>query len=262
MMTLLTRWLPYLVPGMLIATRLTGVMLTAPFWGAMAIPARIKAGLVMALTVLLLPIAGSHLPSRTLMDLIGYGLSELMIGALLGLSALLVMEAAQLAGNIAGFQLGLGMETAFDPTTQADSTVLATFHQLVVLYLLLQLGVHRWVLRALMASFTSLPLGSTLGALTGRQLLEFGANLWTWGLQLVLPVLMVTLLIDVTLGFFSKAAPQLPVIFVGIPVKALAGYAVLIAAVSFWPGLFSRHFQQAVTFFLQHVHAAGAAAAG
>lgn len=260
MMPLLTRWLAYLVPGLLIAARLTGVLLTAPFWGATAIPARVKAGLVIAFTIVLLPVAGPSLPSRTFMDLIGYGLSELIIGALLGLSVLVVMEAATLAGNIAGFQLGLGMETAFDPTTQADSTVLATFHQLVVLYLLLQLGVHRWVLRALAASFTTLPLGSTLAALTARQWLAFAGHLWTWGLQLVLPVLMVTMLIDVTLGFFAKAAPQLPIIYVGIPVKALAGYAVLIAAVSFWPTLFSRHFQDAVTFFLQHAHAATGAA--
>ncbi|HVB40298.1 MAG TPA: flagellar biosynthetic protein FliR [Terriglobales bacterium] len=257
----LTNWLRYLIPGLLIATRLSGVMLTGPFWGASAIPARIKAGLVIAFTAVLLPVAGPALPSNSLLDLFGYGLSELMIGVLLGLAVLIVMEAAQLAGNVAGFQLGLGLETAFDPTTQADTTVLATFHQLMVLYLMLQLGVHRWVLRALAESFTTLPLGSNLSALTARQLLEFAGNLWVWGLQLVLPVLMVTMLIDVTEGFFAKAAPQLPVMFIGIPVKALCGYAVLMAAVSFWPGIFSRHFQQAVNFFLQHAHA-GAAVTG
>lgn len=257
----LTNWLTYLIPGLLIATRLSGVMLTAPFWGASAIPARVKAGLVIAFTAVLLPVAGPALPSRSLLDLLGYGLSELMIGTLLGLAVLIVMEAAQLAGNVAGFQLGLGLETAFDPTTEADTTVLATFHQLMVLYLLLQLGVHRWVLRALAASFTSLPLGSNLTALSARQMLEFAGNLWIWGLQLVLPVLMVTMLIDVTEGFFAKAAPQLPVMFIGIPVKALCGYAVLLAAVGFWPSVFSRHFQEAVNFFLQQIHA-GAAVTG
>lgn len=249
-----TTWLQYVVPALLIATRLSGVMLMAPFFGADAVPARVKAALVIAFTAVLLPVSSGGLQagSRSLLPWLGDGLSELVIGLLLGLAMQLVFEAAQLAGEVAGFQIGLGLESAIDPTSNADSTVLATLHQLVVLYLFLQMGVHRWILHALAASFATLPLGASLAALTARQLLGFAGNVWIWGLQLVLPVLIATLLIDVTLGFFAKAAPQLPVIFVGIPVKALCGYAVLFAAIRFWPGMFAQHFEQALRFFVQH----------
>lgn len=252
---LLTNWLQYVVPGLLIAARLSGLLLIAPFFGSGAVPPRVKAGLVMAITLLLLPVVGPTLPSRTLLSVFGYGLTQLVIGALLGLVMLVVFEAAELAGQVASFQLGLSMETSIDPTTNASSTVLATFHQMVVLYIFLQLGVHRWVLRALCASFTQLPLGHALSGLNAQQLLRYAGDLWSWGLQIALPVLFVTLLIDVTLGFFAKAAPQLPVIFIGIPVKALCGYGVLIAAIRFWPDLLTSHFQQALQFFLQHAHA-------
>ncbi|MGH9393795.1 MAG: flagellar biosynthetic protein FliR, partial [Terriglobales bacterium] len=245
-------WLQYVVPALLIATRLSGLMLVAPFFGADAAPPRVRAGLVIALTALLLPITHTSLPSQSLLAWFGDGISELVIGVLLGLVMQIVFEGAQLAGGVAAFQLGLGLESSIDPTTQADSTVLATFHNLVALYLFLQMGVHRWVLLALTSSFITLPLGASLAALNGRQLLEFAGNLWVWGLELVLPILIATLLIDVTLGFFAKAAPQLPVIFVGIPVKELVGYAVLLGAVRYWPGLFSHQFSQALSYFMQH----------
>lgn len=254
----MANWLQYIVPGLLIATRLSGVFLAAPFFGATAVPPRVKAALVLALTVLLLPVVPIGLPSNSLLSWFGDGLSELIIGVLLGLVMQVVFEAAQLAGSVAGFQMGMELETAFDPTTQADSTVLSTMNNLLALYLFLQLGVHRWILRALMASFASVPPGSSLASLTAGQMLAFAGNIWIWGLQLVMPVLLVTLLIDVTLAFFAKAAPQLPVMFVGIPVKALCGYGVLLAAIQFWPGMFSHHFEQAISFFMQHAHLAGA----
>ena len=246
-----TQWIPYVVPALLIACRLSGLLITAPFLGEKAVPPRIKAALVVALTAVLLPITSAP-ANRSALAWMGEGLSELMIGVLLGLAAQLVFEGVQLAGTVASFQLGLGLETAIDPTTQADSTVVATFHRLIVVYIFLQMGVHRWMLLALVSSFTTLPLGVSLNVLTARQLLDFAGNLWIWGLELVLPILIATLVIDVTVAFFAKAAPQLPVIFVGIPVKALVGYLVLIAAIRYWPGLLHTQFQSAVTFFLHN----------
>jgi flagellar biosynthetic protein FliR len=121
----------------------------------------------------------------------------------------------------------------------------------VVLYVFLQLGVHRWILLALLSSFRVLPLGTSLAPGSAHALLTFAGNLFVWGVELALPVLIATFLIDVTLAFFAKSAPQLPVIFVGIPVTELVGYAVLMAAMRFWPGLLATHFQQALQFIAQ-----------
>lgn len=247
-------WIVYVVPALLIATRLSGLMIMAPFLGSDTIAPRIKAALVIALTAVLLPNSAAALPRATTLAWFGDGLSELMIGLLLGLVVRVVFEAVQLAGDVATFQLGLSLESSIDPTSDANSTVLATLHQLVALYIFLQLGVHRWVLLALASSFVAMPLGSSLVALTPQQLLAFAGNLFVWGLELVMPVLIATLVIDVTLAFFAKAAPQLPVVFVGIPVKALVGYGILMAAIRFWPGILSHHFNDALSFFLQHTH--------
>ncbi|MGH9412360.1 MAG: flagellar biosynthetic protein FliR [Terriglobales bacterium] len=253
-MNIPTHWIVYVVPALLIACRMSGLLIAAPFFGETAVPPRVKAALVIALTALVLPITSPALPHRSVLDLFGDGLSELVVGVFLGLVAQVVFEGAILAGEVASFQLGLSMETSIDPTTNASSTVLQTLHRLVVLYIFLEMGVHRWILLALLSSFAKLPLGTSLAALTGQQLLHFAGNIWVWGLELVMPILIATLLIDVTLAFFAKIAPQLPVMFVGIPIKQLVGYAVLIAAMRFWPSLVGPQFQNAIGFFLQHAH--------
>lgn len=252
-----THWIVYVVPALLIAARLSGLMITMPFLGDTTIAPRIKAGLVMALTLLMLPLVSTSLPSQAPVGWMGDLLTELMIGVFMGLVVRVIFEAAQLAGDVASYQLGLSLETSIDPTTGADSTVLATLHYLVVLYVFLQLGVHRWILLALLSSFRTLPLGSSLPAASTQSLLTFVGSFWVWGVELALPILLATLLIDVTMAFFSKSAPQLPVIFVGIPVKELVGYGVLMAAMRFWPGLVGGHFQQAMQFLAQHARPGG-----
>jgi flagellar biosynthesis protein FliR len=49
-----------------IGMRLTGIMLFAPFFGSVVIPARVKAVLVMALTALLYPMLSPRMPHVTI----------------------------------------------------------------------------------------------------------------------------------------------------------------------------------------------------
>ena len=51
---------PFLTGFLFIGVRLTGVMLFAPFFGSSAIPPRVKAGLVLALSALLYPVVGAR----------------------------------------------------------------------------------------------------------------------------------------------------------------------------------------------------------
>src|SRR5262249_45932341 len=137
--------------------------------------------------------------------------TETGVGLLMGLSVHLVIEGAQLAGHAVGVQAGYSLVTLLDPPTQADLPVMATFYQLVALLIFLQLNVHHWLLRGLAASLVYLPPGTALTNLkAGAGLVEAAAGMWLVGLQIAAPVLVATLLVDVALGFLTKASPQLP----------------------------------------------------
>lgn len=111
----------------------------------------------------------------------------------------------------------------------------------------LQLGVHRWLVRALASSFAYLPAGGAFaGAELTRQLLHAAGGIWLAGVQIAAPALVATLVVDLVLGFLGKASPQLPVLFLGLSVKSMVGLAVLALSLKYWPAIFERHFTSAI----------------
>jgi flagellar biosynthesis protein FliR len=240
----LLRWIARFAP---VALRLGGLLAFGPFLGDRAIPNRVKVGLLVVLTVLLAPI--TPVPSAIVgpVEWMQMVLGEWLVGMLMALSLAVVFEAVQFAGQFSGIQLGLSLATLFDPQSDADSPVLAVLYNLIALLIFLQLDVHHWVLRTLERSFDYLPVGSVVvTGLLSRELLRVVGSLFALGIQLAAPVLAATMMIDLVLGFLSKASPQLPVLLFGIPVKNLAGYALLMGAFTLWPGILERRFALAI----------------
>jgi flagellar biosynthetic protein FliR len=228
-------------------SRVAGLMVFCPVLGSDAVPAPVKAGLAMLMTILLHPLHGPAQLSLDSWQWAQVALGEIVIGLVLGLAANLVFEAALMAGQILGVQIGYSLANVFDPQTQADTPVLAEFHRLAVLLIFLQLDVHHWVLRSLVRSFAYLPAGAvwvTLAAATG--LLHAAGGIFLAGVQIAAPSLVATLVADMALGFMGKASPQLPVLFIGLAVKNLVGLTVLLAAMAYWPRFFNQQFTQAI----------------
>jgi flagellar biosynthesis protein FliR len=240
----LLRWLAHVAP---VALRVGGMLTFGPFLGDRAIPNRIKAGLLIVLTAVLVPVT----PVRPLLvgpvEWVQMVLGEWLVGLLMALSLAAVFEGMQFAGQLSGIQLGLTLATLFDPQSNADSPALSVFYNLITLLLFLQLDIHHWVLRALSRSFEYLPVGSVVATqLVSRELVRVVGSLFVLGIQIAAPVLLATMMIDLVLGFLSKASPQLPVLLFGIPVKNLTGYALLMGAVTLWPGILERRFAIAI----------------
>jgi len=233
--------------GAAIAMRVGAAMTFMPFFGSSAIPIRLKAVWTLAVTVLLFPSIGVTLPTLSLFTLAQVALSELMLGLLMGLCLQFVLEAVQIAGQVGGFQLSFSLVNVIDPQTNVDTPVLANMEQLVVLLLFLQMNVHHWILRAIQRSFETVPLGSISFSMEHvKQLFHAAGEMFVAGLQIAAPLLLATVVLDVTVGFMSKAAPQLPVLFLSIPLKSLLGYLVLGMAFGLWPGFFEKAFGHAL----------------
>ncbi len=232
---------------MIAGARVTGLLVVAPFLGSAAVPARIRTGLAFLLTLFLAPLVAAT-PVASTPALILLLISEFAIGFLLGFTLQLIFEAGQIAGQVCGVQMGFSLASIVNPdNSQADSAVLSTFFELVVLLLFIQLGVPHWLLRGLARSFEYLPPGHfSLTWPAVHALLEFAAGMFVAGLQIAAPVLVASLFADVALGFIGKASPQLPVLFVGISLKNLLGLALLCGAIAFWPRFFDARFGRAL----------------
>jgi flagellar biosynthetic protein FliR len=227
--------------------RVSGLMVFCPFLGSDAVPLPVKAGLTLLLTVVLHPLHGPAAFTMGAWQWAEVALGEVMIGLVLGLVANFLFEAALMAGQILGVQIGYSLATVFDPQTQADTPVLSMFHQMAALLIFLELDVHHWLLRSLVRSFAYLPPGAapvTLAAATG--LLHAAGGIFLAGVQIAAPSMVATLVADMALGFLGKASPQLPVLFIGLAVKNLVGLTVMIAAIAYWPRVFNQQFAHAI----------------
>jgi len=247
--------MPFAVPiernvaaWMIAGSRVTGLLVVAPFIGSAAVPARIKIGFAFLLTLFLAPLVPATPASVSASALIAVLLGEFAIGFVLGLTLQLIFEAGQIAGQVCGVQMGYSLASIVNPeNSQADSAVLSTFYELIVLLLFIQIGVPRWLLRGLARSFDYLPPGHfscTWPAVHG--LFGFAAAMFVAGLQIAAPVVVASLFADVALGFIGKASPQLPVLFVGISIKNLLGLALMCGAAAFWPRFFDARFSRAL----------------
>jgi len=246
-----------LTAALFIGLRISSLLVFAPFLSSQSIPAQVKAGLAVALTALLYPVYRPAPVETGALGWMGVVGGEVMIGLLLGLAVQLVVEGAQMAGQLLGVQAGYSLVTLLDPQTQADMPVLSTFNQMVALLIFLQLDVHHWLLRGLAASFAYLPPGAAFSKLrAGTGLLQAAGGIWLAGVQLAAPVLVATLLVDVTLGFLSKASPQMPVLFVGLSFKTAISLTLLAGSLILWPHIFERQFAAAISLGERLLHLA------
>ena len=226
-----------------VGVRLTGIMLFAPFFGSAVITPRVKAMLVLSLTALLYPAVSASIPDLTISQWPMVVFGELMVGIALGVAANIVFDGVQMAGSILSVQMGYSLVNILDPQTQVDSTVVAQFHQTIVMLIFLRLEVHLWILRAVAHSFTYLPPASGhFGAAFATAAMHAAAAVFSIGIQIAAPVLSATLLADIAMGLLGKASPQLPLMLLGPAVKSLLGLVVLMSALRYWPSLFEHLF--------------------
>jgi flagellar biosynthetic protein FliR len=241
-----------------IGVRISGLMLFAPFFGSMVIPARIKAILVFALTLMLYPAVERVIDPRVITNWPMVVVTEFIVGAGVGIATNMVFEAVQLTGQVLGVQMGYSLINILDPQTQVDTTVMATFYQCIVMLLFLRMDVHLWLLRAVGNSFLDVPPGTAhLSSLFTSSVVSSVGEAFSLGVQIAAPVLSATLAADIILGLLGKASPQMPLMLLGPAVKSILGILVLIVTLKYWPDLFRRLFMDSMANGERLFHLAG-----
>ncbi len=230
-----------------VGARVSALMLFVPFLAGATIAPRIKAGFTVVLTALLCPVVAANLATLSAArawQMVG---GEFVIGLIMGITLQFVFEAVQLAGQIVGFQVGHSLANLINPLTDVETTVLSNFYQAVAVLIFLQLEVHHWVLRGLVKSFTFCPPGTVVVTpAMAEEVWRAAGGMLIVAVQIAIPTLLATMLIDLALGLLGKASPQLPVLLVGMSLKSIVALLVLVGALRFWPALLERYFGAAL----------------
>jgi flagellar biosynthetic protein FliR len=225
--------------GALVTARVAPIVQLVPYLGGKATPQTVKLGLSMAITALVFPLvfasgAADALPN----DPISIGalvLKEALLGVAFGFVASLVFEATRVAGQLIDNARGQTQATAFAPQLPERVSVSADLlYQLSALVFVL-LGGHQLLIAALLRSYVSIPphqfpaLGENVQQ-AALAIARLGADAITLGVLLAFPVTAAILLTEVVLAFVNRAAPQINVFFLGMPLKACVGLGALVFA--------------------------------
>ena len=242
---------------LIVGARVSAFMVFAPFFASTSISPRIKAGLTIVLTALIYPVVASNVPPLSAANGWQVAGGEFVVGVLMGITLQFVFEGVELAGQILGFQVGHSLANLINPLSDAETPILANFYQVVALLIFLQLDVHHWVLRGLVKSFQYCPPGMVaVKPVFADQVCRAAGGMLIIAVQVAVPTLLATILIDISLGFLGRASPQLPVLFVGISVKTIVAFLVIMGTMRFWRGLFERYFSEALAASEQMLHLA------
>jgi flagellar biosynthetic protein FliR len=240
--TISADWEQFLTAGLLVMIRLSGLMIFAPFFSSSAIAPRIKAGFLFAITVLLAPAVAAVPAARPALDMSAV-LGELGVGLVFGLSLMLLNEALLFAGTLLGMQFSFSLVNLMDPNSMIETPVLGQMLGWLGVLVLIGSGLDRTLLAALVRSFSAVPVGhAVLQAKTGAALAAMAGGIFLAGLQLAAPVLAAALVVEVTIGLIARMSPQLPAMVMGVPLKTLVSYGVLIGSLAVWPAWIERHF--------------------
>ncbi len=259
----LTPMLVHVIPFTLVLSRVVGIMLFAPIVSMAGVPVRARALLAFVLAVSLYPIVpplwseGSITDIFALLPIMG---AEVLVGVVLGMLASVPLLAMEMAGQMLGHQMGLGLARAFNPAFESEMDVAGQLLFTVAAGVYLALGGLEILYLALARTFRTLPAGEIV---SGAFALETYMNLARAGTDLALrvaaPVLGSLILILIAMGFLMKTMPQINILSVGFAIKIVSGILVLTWSLFVIEEAFADELQRSLQILLEWAQLAGGA---
>jgi flagellar biosynthetic protein FliR len=204
----------------------SAILFVLPVFDSRSIPILFQVGLAISLSLLLYPLV--HLDTTfALANLFSFAFwvgAEIALGVVIGMSVKMFFTGIQLAGQFAGFQMGLAIANVMDPATSAQLPILAQFKNLFAMLIFLVTNAHHWFLRALVESFTLVPpfqihVHDNLFA----AVMAMAANIFIIAIKVGAPVMGAMLITSVAFGMLARTVPQMNVFIVAMPVKIILG---------------------------------------
>lgn len=204
--------------------RVSAMFVSMPVLSVHAMPARVRvilAGVISFLVVPLLP----PLPQIEMFSYAGIliGVQQIAIGLTTGFILQMIFAAVIFAGQGVAYGMGLGFASMVDPQNGQQVPVVAQIYMITTTLLFLSLDGHLLLIKLLVDSFTTLPIGQIFDLNDIWSIIAWSGRIFSDGLLLSMPVIISLLLVNVIFGVASKSAPQLQIFAVGFPITLMLG---------------------------------------
>ncbi len=230
----LTTWLGlvagHFTSGVLIFGRFAGLLFAGPVISSRTVPVPVRMGLGVTLTLvvapLFRPVAVESGPLFAALMI-----KEILVGLVMGWLASLVFATAQMAGEWMDLQGGFQAAHTMNPAFSVNSAPMGNIKMLIAGLVFLGAGGHTAIIAACAASFAVSPPGTLAIHLAGSGdwVAVLVRAMWL-AIQLAEPVGVALFLAEVAAGIASRALPQVNMMILTLPVKAVVAVCALAMA--------------------------------
>ena len=214
--------------------RISAVVMTAPIFGAKTVPSRVKLIVSLALTIVIVPLLPG-MPQVDVFSLQGLYVTanQILIGIAIGFTTQLVFSAIIMSGQILAMQMGLGFSLMVDPQNGTQAPVLSQFYIIFVLLVYLSLNGHLVLIQIVMDGFETLPIAVTgLSTDSMWQIVTWGRYIFSGAIGIAIPAIASLLVVNLSFGIMTRAAPQLNIFAIGFPVTLMLGFVLVLLTMS------------------------------
>lgn len=216
----------------LLLFRVGALIVSSPIFGRVTIPRMVKIALAVSVTMMFFiwipPVADIQYTS-----LIGFTLicaKEVLIGVALAYVTNAFFSIAYTAGQLIDMQIGFGIVNVYDPQNNSQIPMTGNMLNLVLLIVFFMVNGHLRLVQIIYITLEKLPVGNvTLSPDIAMVALEVFTMSFTLGVMVALPVIASGLILEITFGALMRTVPQMNMFVVGIPIKILIGFVVIIA---------------------------------
>lgn len=226
--------------------RIGGCFLLLPGFSSARLAMQIRLFLAVAVSMAMLPILWDTIYPRVAGSAASYLALitvETLTGATIGLIARYYVLGLQFAGTVLTMMIGFNApptQDVLEDAAENQLTNLLSFTGLLVLFLL---DFHHIVMRALMDSYTVMPLGGDFNPQSALiTLTDTLQQTFMIMLRLASPFILYGLLFNATIGLINKLAAQIPIYFISLPFIILGGMFLVYFGISSMLEIFANGF--------------------
>lgn len=195
--------------------RVAVILSFIPFIGARITPIMVRAGLAIALTLLLLPVVNvkTESPVKAVFE-------AFFIGSAIGLTARIILGAVETAAQWMSIEMGIGIAAVFNPMFGEQLGPLSLFYTFISMGLFFILDMHHYFIEGIVRSFD---ISSIQYRGIFDSIIKLNSILFPLAFKIAAPVILVQVLINLAMGLLSRALPQANIFFISFPLLITSG---------------------------------------
>ncbi len=216
--------------GGLVFARVGAMIMTMPGLGDAPSPVRVRMAFAFLMCLVVAPVVAPSLPPipATQGELFGDLIREVLIGLAIGAILRGFMSAMSVAGEVISIATTLSFAQTASPTTGQQNSTLATFLSLMAVVMIMVTDLHHLFIGAMVRSYTLFPYShpAPVGDFSQLAIRTVGGA-FALGVQLAAPVLVFSLIFNLTTGLVGRAMPQFQIFFAAAPLQVMLGFSLL-----------------------------------